>query len=167
MLAIPEHLTHAAAVNTLWIVTIIIIIIIITNVVGLGLPVLSFVTHSLYNRADLRCKKFGLCWSHLTFLFHCFNRFKTEFLVCYECFVSVLCMWHIVAREFSHLLPTELFLCHLFRSTMRMFYTRDILLPLSFLIFYRPNCFFAICFAQQWGCFTHVFFDLILLAKLT
>jgi hypothetical protein len=25
----------------------------------------------------------------------------------------------------------------------------DILLPLSFLLSYRPDCFFAICFAQQ------------------
>ena len=77
----------------------------------------------LYNRADLRCKKFVLCFSHLTFLSHYFNRFKTEFLGCYECFISVFCLWHIIALEFSLLLPTELILFHLFRSTMRMFYT--------------------------------------------
>ena len=76
-----------------------------------------------YNRADLRCKEFGLSCSHLIFLFHCFNRFETEFLGCYEFFISVFCMWHIVALEFSPLLPTVLFLCHLFRSTMKMFYT--------------------------------------------
>jgi hypothetical protein len=76
-----------------------------------------------YNRADLQCKKFGLCCSYLTFLFHCFNRFKTEFLGCYECFISVFCLWHIIALEFSPVLPTELFLCHLFRSSMRMLYT--------------------------------------------
>jgi hypothetical protein len=83
----------------------------------------SVVAGRHYNRADLRCKKFVLCCSHLTFLFHCFNRFKTEFLGCYECSISVFCMSHIIALEFSPLLPTELFLCHLFRSTMRMFYT--------------------------------------------
>ena len=70
-----------------------------------------------YNRADLRCKKFGLCCSHLAFLFHCINRFTTEFLGCYEC-----------SFQYS--------VCH-------------ILLPLKFLLSYRPNCFFAICFAQQ------------------
>jgi hypothetical protein len=92
-----------------------------------------------YNRADLRCKTFGICCSHLTFLrvFHCFNRFKTKFLGCYECFISVFCLWHIVALEFSPLLPTELFLCHLLRSTMKMFYTycfSDLILQSGLLI---------------------------------
>ena len=58
-----------------------------------------------YNRADLQCKKFGLCCPHLTFLFHCFNKFKTKFLGCYECFISVFSMWHITALEFSPFLP--------------------------------------------------------------
>jgi hypothetical protein len=43
----------------------------------------------------------------------------------------------------------------------------DILLPLSFLLSYRPNCFFAFSFAQQLDCFTHCFSDWILQAKWT